>query len=65
MLQLNATPLTLNIMKTIDTKSLIIGFLLSAVLFLAMGLANNATQDVRIVEIDKRIGGSWDAINTN
>ena len=58
-------PLSLNIMKTIDTKSLIIGFLLSAVLFLAMGLANNATQDVRIVEIDKAIGGSWDAINTN
>ena len=52
-------------MKTIDTKSLIIGFLFSTVLFLAMGLANNATQDVRIVEIDKRIGGSWDAINTN
>tara|TARA_Y100000815_G_C13241761_1_gene462071 strand:+ start:92 stop:250 length:159 start_codon:yes stop_codon:yes gene_type:complete len=52
-------------MKTIDTKSLIIGFLLSAVLFLAMGLANNATIDVRIVEIDKAIGGSWDAINTN
>jgi len=52
-------------MKTIDIKSLIIGFLLSAVLFLSMGLANNAIQDVRIVEIDKRIGGSWDAINTN
>ena len=65
MLQLNAPPLALNIMKTIDTKSLIIGFLLSAVLFLAMGLANNATIDVRIVEIDKAIGGSWDAINTN
>jgi hypothetical protein len=30
-----------------------------------MGLANNATIDVRIVEIDKTIGGSWDAINTN
>ena len=51
-------------MKTIDIKSLIIGFLLSAVLFLSMGLTNNATQDVRIVEIDKRIGGDWDAINT-
>ena len=57
--------LGLNTMKTIDIKSLIIGFLLSAVLFLAMGLANNATIDVRIVEIDKVIGGSWDAINTN
>jgi len=44
-------------LKTIDIKSLIIGFLLSAVLFLSMGLANNAIQDVRIVEIDKRIGG--------
>ena len=52
-------------MKTIDTKSLIIGALLSAVLFLSMGLANNSTLDVRIVEIDKAIGGSWDAINTN
>ena len=52
-------------MKSIDIKSLIIGALLSAVLFLSMGLANNAAQDVRIVEIDKRIGGNWDAINTN
>ena len=51
-------------MKTIDIKSLIIGFLLSSVLFLSMGLANNAIQDVRIVEIDKGIGASWDAINT-
>ena len=58
------TRLGLNTMKTIDTKSLIIGFLLSAVLFLSMGLANNAIQDVRIVEIEKRIGGDWDAINT-
>ena len=50
-------------MKTIDIKSAIIGFLLCAVLFLSMGLANNnAAQDVRIVEIDKKIGGSWDAI---
>ena len=59
-----STRLGLNTMKTIDIKSLIIGFLLSAVLFLSMGLANNAIQDVRIVEIDKRIGGDWDAINT-
>jgi len=51
-------------LKTIDIKSLIIGFLLSAVLFLSMGLANNAIQDVRIVEIEKRIWGDWDAINT-
>ena len=49
-------------MKTIDIKSAIIGFLLCAVLFLSMGLANNAVQDVRIVEIDKKFGGSWDAI---
>ena len=58
------TRLVFNTMKTIDIKSLIIGFLLSTVLFLSLGLANNATQDVRIVEIDKRIGGSWDAIDT-
>ena len=58
------TRLRFNTMKTIDIKSLIIGFLLSAVLFLTLGLANNATLDVRIVEIDKRIGGSWDAIDT-
>ena len=50
-------------MKTIDIKSAIIGFLLCAVLFLSMGLANNAAIGVRIVEIDKKIGGSWDAIN--
>ena len=58
------TRLGFNTMKTIDIKSLIIGFLLSAVLFLTLGLVNNATLDVRIVEIDKRIGGSWDAIDT-
>ncbi len=50
-------------MKTIDTKSVIIGFLLCAVLIIATGLANNnAVIDVRIVEIDKKIGGRWDAI---
>ena len=49
-------------MKTIDIKSAIIGFLFCVVLFLSMGLANNAVQDVRIAGIDKRIGGSWDAI---
>lgn len=49
-------------MKNIDIKSVIIGFLLCAILFLSMGLANNATIDVRIVEIDKKFGGSWDAI---
>jgi|TARA_B100000959_G_C14961133_1_gene615826 hypothetical protein len=51
-------------MKSIDIKSAIIGFLLCAVLFLSMGLANNATQDVRIVGVDKKFGESWDAINT-
>ena len=50
-------------MKTIDIKSAIIGFLLCTVLFLSTGLANNnAVIDVRIVEIDKKIGGSWDPI---
>jgi hypothetical protein len=49
-------------MKTIDIKLVIIGYLLCAVLFLSMGLTNNATIDVRIVEIDKKFGGSWDAI---
>ncbi|MDP7051260.1 MAG: hypothetical protein QF600_05005 [Verrucomicrobiota bacterium] len=51
-------------MKTIDIKSVIIGFLLSAVLFLSMGLANNnAIQEVRIIGIDKSFGESWDAID--
>ena len=50
-------------MKNIDIKSVIIGFLLCAVLFLSMGLANNnAAQDVRITGISKPIVGSWDAI---
>ena len=51
-------------MKSIDIKSLIIGFLLCAVLFLSMGLANNATQEVRISGIDKVSFESWDAIST-
>ena len=54
-------------MKTIDVKSLIIGFLLCAVIFLATGSrANtlNAATDVRIVEIDRDIGADWDAIDT-
>ena len=53
-----------NTMKTIDIKSLIIGALLSAVLFLSMGLANKATQEVRIIGIDKGSFESWDAIAT-
>jgi len=51
-------------MKAIDIKSLIIGALLSAVLFLSMGLANKATQEVRIIGIDKGSFESWDAIAT-
>ena len=50
-------------MKSIDPKSLIIGFLLCAVLFLTMGLANNnAPMSVRIIGIDKGTFESWDAI---
>ena len=53
-------------MKTIDIKSAIIGFLLCTVLFLSTGLANNnAAIDVRIIEIDKKFGGSWDAIKVD
>ena len=49
-------------MKTIDTKSLLIGALLSAILFLSMGSANKAPQEVRIIGIDKGVFESWDAI---
>ena len=52
-------------MKTIDPKSLIIGALLSAVLFLSMGLANKAPQEVRIIGIDKGSFESWDAIKVS
>ena len=51
-------------MKNIDIKSLIIGFLLCAILFLSMGLANNAPQEVRIIGIDKGPFENWDAIAT-
>jgi hypothetical protein len=51
-------------MKSIDVKSMIIGFLLCAVVFLTMGLANQAVQEVRIVGIDKGSFESWDAIST-
>ena len=58
-------------MKTIDLKSLLIGFLPCAVLFLAMASKDenantlqNGTINVRIVEIDRGIGADWDAINT-
>ena len=53
-------------MKNIDVKSTIIGFLLCAVVFLAMGNARQATVQVEIVSIKKPVGvfSSWDAINT-
>ena len=52
-------------MKTIDIKSLIIGFLLCAVIFLAAvfrSAANVGPISVRLVEIDRGIGSDWDAI---
>ena len=52
-------------MKSIDPKSLIIGFLLCAVLFLTMGLANNSPMSVRIIGIDKGTFESWDAIKVS
>ena len=52
-------------LKKIDGKSLLIGALLSAVVFLTMGLANNAPQEVRIIGIDKSAFESWDAINVS
>ena len=51
-------------MKSIDVKSMIIGFLLCAVVFLTMGLANQAVQEVRIVGIDHKGLERWEAINT-
>lgn len=47
-------------MKTIDLKSLLIGFLLAATLMLAIG-ATSGTQNVRIVGIDSNFA-DWDAI---
>ena len=54
-------------MKTIDIKSLLMGFLLCTVIFLAAGFRATANDNagpisVRIVEIDRGIGSSWDAI---
>jgi hypothetical protein len=51
---------TVNPMKTIDLKSLLIGFLLATTLMLGIG-ATSGTQDVRIVGIDKSFS-DWDAI---
>jgi len=51
---------TVNPMKTIDLKSLLIGFLLATTLMLGIG-ATSGTQDVRLVGIDKSFS-DWDAI---
>jgi hypothetical protein len=51
---------TVNGMKTIDLKSLLIGFLFATTLILAIG-ATSKTQDVRIVGIDKSYS-DWDSI---
>ena len=47
-------------MKTIDLKSLLIGFLLATTLMLAIG-ATSGTQNVRSVGIDSNFA-DWDAI---
>ncbi|MBC8347603.1 MAG: hypothetical protein O3A82_03375 [Verrucomicrobia bacterium] len=47
-------------MKTIDFKSLLIGFLLATTLLLAIG-ATSGTQNVRIVGIDSNFS-DWDPI---
>ena len=47
-------------MKNIDLKSFLIGFFMATTLLLAVG-ASKATQDVRIVGIDKSFT-DWDAI---
>jgi len=53
------------IMKPIDLKSLIIGFLLCAVVFLTLGLAQADVVKVRIIGIDKASFESWDAIKVS
>lgn len=52
-------------MKLIDLKSLIIGFLLCAVVFLTLGLAQADVVKVRIIGIDKASFESWDAIKVS
>jgi len=47
-------------MKTIDFKSLLIGFLFASVLWLAMG-NRNSTLDVRIVGVKKSYT-DWDVL---
>ena len=52
-------------MKPIDLKSLTIGFLLCAVVFLTLGLAQADVVKVRIIGIDKASFESWDAIKVS
>ena len=52
-------------LKQIDARSLIIGFLLSAVVFLSMGLTQAEVVKVRIIGIDKASFESWDAIKVS
>jgi hypothetical protein len=51
--------------KQIDLKSLIIGFLLCAVIFLTLGLAQADVVKVRIIGIDKSDLESWDVIKVS
>ncbi len=52
-------------MKQIDPKSLIIGLLLCAVLFLSLGITRAEVLKVRIIGIDKAAFESWDAIKVS
>ena len=52
-------------MKSIDGKSLLIGALLSAVLFLSLGFARDSVVKVRIIGSDKGSFESWDAIKVS
>ncbi len=48
-------------MNTIDTKSFIIGILLTATVFLSTGW-QSGVQEIKIVGISKGFGQSWEAI---
>ena len=52
-------------LKQFDLKSLIIGFLLCAVVFLPLGLTQADVAKVRIIGIDKASFESWDAIKVS
>ena len=52
-------------LKQFDLKSLIIGFLLCAVVFLTLGLTQADVVKVRIIGIDKSSFESWDAIKVS